>query len=277
MRIIFLCITLVLSFTPVSSDKNMSQIKVFPEGKQSIAGVIQVSHLNERNLVEYGFDAFEARSLCRALGLEIASKSQVETALSRGLETCRFGWTDEHLAVIPRINALANCGKSQIGLVPWRASVTQKFDAFCFNKSGAATQLKDATTDSPLSTSSYPETSLPPSKDPDGFLTTWAASFSSSLIPLSPSTLSYDAEPARFVSSTHSSTGAKVVLITCTCGLLLITVAVLAYIKLTRKVFLGSDKKQQQEGNIQTEEWISVKNITETTRKVQEDQTIHVD
>lgn len=48
----------------------------------------------------------------------------------------RFGWTDEHLAVIPRINALANCGKNQVGLVPWRAPVTQKFDAFCFNESG---------------------------------------------------------------------------------------------------------------------------------------------
>lgn len=53
-----------------------------------------------------------------------------------GLVFLRFGWIDEHFAVIPRIKALSNCGQSRTGLVPWRAPVTNKFDVFCFNQSG---------------------------------------------------------------------------------------------------------------------------------------------
>lgn len=48
----------------------------------------------------------------------------------------RFGWIDEHFAVIPRSNAVPYCGQNQTGLVTWRASVTRKFDVFCFNESG---------------------------------------------------------------------------------------------------------------------------------------------
>ena len=48
----------------------------------------------------------------------------------------RYGWIDEHFAVVPRVHALANCGKNRTGLVKWRASVTHKFDVFCFNESG---------------------------------------------------------------------------------------------------------------------------------------------
>lgn len=62
---------------------------VFPAKDQTIAGVFQVSYLNEQNLPEYAFNASEARSLCSSLGLVIASKAQVSEALARGLETCR--------------------------------------------------------------------------------------------------------------------------------------------------------------------------------------------
>uniref|UniRef100_A0A8C5GVV9 Link domain-containing protein n=1 Tax=Gouania willdenowi TaxID=441366 RepID=A0A8C5GVV9_GOUWI len=103
---------------------------------QSVAGVFQVTRLNDFNQPHYAFNASEARLLCLSLGVHIASKAQVETALTRGFETCRFGWIDEYLAVIPRIRALINCGKNQTGLVPWRASVKKKFDVFCFNESG---------------------------------------------------------------------------------------------------------------------------------------------
>lgn len=48
----------------------------------------------------------------------------------------RYGWIDEHFAVIPRRKALSICGQNQTGLVAWRAPVTQKFDVFCFNESG---------------------------------------------------------------------------------------------------------------------------------------------
>ncbi|XP_013882365.1 lymphatic vessel endothelial hyaluronic acid receptor 1a isoform X2 [Austrofundulus limnaeus] len=294
MTMIWLSVTSLLSIAPVFSDRNVSQIRVFPAGNQSVAGVIQVSYLNDWNQVKYAYDAVDARSLCSSLGLQIASKAQVEKALSRGLETCRFGWIDEHLAVIPRIHALANCGKNQTGLVPWRASLTQKFDVFCFNESDAATQLKDATTDSPLSTSSYSKTSTLPSEaafsqgtpseeassEEIPFKETPPEEASSKEAPsqegdwfLTPKTTIYEVEPARFVSSTHSSTGAKIVLITCTCGLLLALVAVIMYIKL-KNCSLGSDQKQQQPENIQTQEW-KCENDAETKINVQEDQKIH--
>lgn len=62
---------------------------VFPGENQTIAGVFQVSYLNDKNLPEYAFNASEARSLCLSLGMVIASKAQVKEALARGLETCR--------------------------------------------------------------------------------------------------------------------------------------------------------------------------------------------
>lgn len=62
---------------------------VFPAENQTIAGVFQVSYLNDQNLPEYAFNASEARSLCSSLGLVIASQAQVTEALARGLETCR--------------------------------------------------------------------------------------------------------------------------------------------------------------------------------------------
>lgn len=48
----------------------------------------------------------------------------------------RFGWIDEHFAVIPRSKALYACGRNQTGLVAWRTPVSQKFDVFCYNESG---------------------------------------------------------------------------------------------------------------------------------------------
>lgn len=62
---------------------------VFPAANQSIAGVFQVSRLNYLNLPTYAFNASEARRLCLALGVNIASKAEVQEALTRGLETCR--------------------------------------------------------------------------------------------------------------------------------------------------------------------------------------------
>uniref|UniRef100_A0A665UQI4 Link domain-containing protein n=1 Tax=Echeneis naucrates TaxID=173247 RepID=A0A665UQI4_ECHNA len=97
----------------------------------NIAGIFQASSLNAQNQLEYFFNASEARTLCLTLGVNIASKAQVQEALRRGLETCRFGWIDEHFAVIPRIRSLSNCGQNQKGLVTWRASVKQKFDFGC--------------------------------------------------------------------------------------------------------------------------------------------------
>ena len=61
---------------------------VFPDG-HTVAGVFQVSYKNILNQVEYAYNVSEARELCQALGVTIASNAQVKEALSRGLETCR--------------------------------------------------------------------------------------------------------------------------------------------------------------------------------------------
>uniref|UniRef100_A0A3Q4H160 Lymphatic vessel endothelial hyaluronic acid receptor 1-like n=1 Tax=Neolamprologus brichardi TaxID=32507 RepID=A0A3Q4H160_NEOBR len=138
MNIIWLCLPAALLITSALSVQmtDIRNLRVFPGFNQSIAGVMLVTSLNELNQPKYAFNASEARRLCWSLGLNIASKAQVQKALSRGLETCRFGWIDEHFAVIPRINPIPSCGRNKSGLVPWRASVKQKFDVFCFNETG---------------------------------------------------------------------------------------------------------------------------------------------
>ncbi|XP_076593917.1 lymphatic vessel endothelial hyaluronic acid receptor 1a [Chaetodon auriga] len=274
-----LCITVVLSITQVISDQNIgtSHIRVFPAMNQSIAGVFQVSFLDDLNQPQYAFNASEARRLCLSLGVNIASKAQVKEALARGLETCRFGWIDEHFAVIPRNKALSNCGRNQTGLVTWRTSVTHKFDVFCFNESDAATQWKDATTDSPLNRRHYSGQTQSPSKTASSTQNIHASS-SSTLLPSSsptPETMDNEAEPARFVSSAQGSAGGRALLITSACALLLIAIIIFAYIKIRSRV-LSSDRKQQQE-YIQTEEWTCVKNIKETKKAAPEDERIEVD
>ncbi|XP_043991452.1 lymphatic vessel endothelial hyaluronic acid receptor 1a [Gambusia affinis] len=274
MNIIWVCMSSLLAFSPVFSDENKSKIRVFPAANQSIAGVIQVSYQNNRNQLQYAFNASEARKICHSLGLSIASKAQVQEALSRGLETCRFGWTDEQIGVIPRIHALANCGRNQTGLLLWRASVTNRFDVFCFNESDALIQLKDTVTDNPLSDSEH-------ANSVNSTLTTQSASSSSTHPPSFTSTdeiKSNEVEPARFVGSAQTFAGSKVVLISCICGLLFTIISFVAYLKLGSHCHLRSEEKQQQQQDYtQTEEWISVKTIAETTKEVQEDQRIEVD
>lgn len=266
MNIIWLCIPAALFVTPAFSAQmiDTSRIRVFPAVNQSIAGLVLVTSLNKFNQPQYAFNASEARKLCSSLGLNIASRAQVDTALSRGMETCRFGWVDEHLVVIPRIQPLANCGQNKRGLVIWRVDVTQKFDVFCFNESDAAIQQRlYEVTDSPLmSTHDLGHTH---------HTTTQSTAFSSI-----PETFDNDAEPARFVSSLQGFTGVKAVLIICACALILLVIIILAYLKLRRSQ--KSDVKQQQE-HIQTEEWTCVKTITENeqaVQEVQEDERIEV-
>lgn len=52
-------------------------------------GVFQVTHINDLNVQVYAFNASNARRMCLSLGVNIATKAQVEEALRRGLETCR--------------------------------------------------------------------------------------------------------------------------------------------------------------------------------------------
>ncbi|XP_071371900.1 lymphatic vessel endothelial hyaluronic acid receptor 1a [Centroberyx affinis] len=301
MNLMWLCIMPLLSMmTLVISDQKIdtSQIRVFPATSNSIAGVFQVSYINYLNQPEYAFNASEARELCWSLGLTIASKAQVNEALTLGLETCRFGWTDEHFAVIPRIKASETCGQNKTGLVLWRTSVKKKFDVFCFNESAMVTQLKDTAADSPSTSRENPEyTPFPPEATTStsnlqststaplvkstpslslSSLLSLSVSSSASLLP-HPNSVDTEAEPPQSRSSAQGFIGvpAKALLITSTCALLLIAVAILAYIKLNNCSFLSWDVKQQEE-YIETEEWKCVKNIKDAQKDAPEEVRIEV-
>ncbi|XP_062241086.1 lymphatic vessel endothelial hyaluronic acid receptor 1a [Platichthys flesus] len=264
MNMIWLCLTAVLCFTSVIYGQSIdtSHIRVFPAMNQSIAGVFQVSSLNQLNQPQYAFSASEARSLCSSLGADMASKAQVKNALNRGLETCRFGWIDEHFVVIPRIQSLSTCGQGKTGVVTWRVSLTQRFDVFCFNESDAVTQLKDATTTSPLNSSDH-------SEQTHSIQTTQSASSSSSPRSSSssaPQTIDREAEPGRYVGSGIRSAGGKVVLITSICGLLLTAIILIVYLKSRRIGSQSLDMKQQQQESIETEDWTCVEKTKEDTQ-----------
>ncbi|KAM3626136.1 uncharacterized protein V6R79_023275 [Siganus canaliculatus] len=278
MNMIWLCITVLLSLTSISCNHIMdtSHIRVFPGANQSIAGVFQVSYVNDLSQSQYAFNASEARRLCSSLGVKMASKAQVKEALARGLETCRFGWIDEHLAVIPRNKALPICGQNQTGLVTWRAAVSKMFDVFCFNETDAEIQLKDTATDSPLSSTDNTGQTQSPSESASS---THIAHPTSSRHLTSPSpTMDTDseAEPARFVGGAQDSARATAILITSACALLFAALMTIVYIKMRKSRFLSTDIKQQQE-YIETEEWTCVKNTKETNSVAQEEERIEVE
>ncbi|XP_076879744.1 lymphatic vessel endothelial hyaluronic acid receptor 1a [Brachyhypopomus gauderio] len=116
------------------------QVTVYPK-HSSIFGVFHVSSRGA-----YAFNASVARSVCQRLGVTIADKAQVFGAFQRGFETCRFGWIDEQVAVIPRIEEKKNCGQGKVGVITWRASLGAKFDVFCFNLTDYEVQVLMSTT-----------------------------------------------------------------------------------------------------------------------------------
>lgn len=77
----------------------------------------------------------DAQEACKLLGLTLASKDQVEAAQKKGYETCSYGWVGDQFSVIPRIFPNPKCGKNGIGVLIWKASVSQKFRAYCHNSS----------------------------------------------------------------------------------------------------------------------------------------------
>ncbi|XP_008584943.1 PREDICTED: lymphatic vessel endothelial hyaluronic acid receptor 1 [Galeopterus variegatus] len=92
-----------------------------------------VTFVNKK--VDQQLNFTEAKEACRLLGLTLASKDQVEAARISGFETCRYGWVEEGFSVIPRISSNPNCGKSGVGVVIWRARLSQRFGVYCHNSS----------------------------------------------------------------------------------------------------------------------------------------------
>uniref|UniRef100_A0A4W6FDN8 Link domain-containing protein n=1 Tax=Lates calcarifer TaxID=8187 RepID=A0A4W6FDN8_LATCA len=85
---------------------------------------------------QYTLNFTAARAACLYLNVTIATKDQMEHAVLRGLETCRYGWIAEKIAVIPRLISEEKCGKGNTGLVLWYARAESKFGAYCFSASG---------------------------------------------------------------------------------------------------------------------------------------------
>ncbi|XP_010610891.1 CD44 antigen isoform X6 [Fukomys damarensis] len=92
------------------------------------AGVFHV----EKN-GRYSISRTEAADLCKAFNTTLPTMAQMEVALSKGFETCRYGFIEGHV-VIPRITPNAICAANNTGvyILP---SNTSHYDTYCFNAS----------------------------------------------------------------------------------------------------------------------------------------------
>ncbi|KAK2842691.1 hypothetical protein Q5P01_012891 [Channa striata] len=111
--------------------------KVLPSHR--VAGVFM---LIDGEIYTMNFTA--AAAACRALNVTLATSAQMERAVQLGLETCKYGWIEEKVGVIPRLKSDKKCGRGKTGVVTWFASQSMKFGAFCFN----ASDLEDAPNES---------------------------------------------------------------------------------------------------------------------------------
>ncbi|XP_048087609.1 lymphatic vessel endothelial hyaluronic acid receptor 1a [Alosa alosa] len=149
---------LLLLLLPPACSMLVHHLRRFPDAA-SVWGVFEVSQVHGGQ-PQYSFNASVARDVCLQMGVAMATKDQVDQALHHGLQTCRFGWVDEQVAVIPRLQASTLCGQNRTGLVLWRASVNLLFDVFCFNQTDHELQLHGTTTTvRPLITSASPPSS----------------------------------------------------------------------------------------------------------------------
>ncbi|KAF5897481.1 lymphatic vessel endothelial hyaluronic acid receptor 1-like, partial [Clarias magur] len=179
----------------------------------------------------YKFNATTAIDVCTRMGVSIATRAQVETAHRNGLETCRYGWVMEKIAVIPRTKENPNCGKNKTGVIAWSALPSQLFDTFCFNSTGQTetttstdsnmTTVSPGTTDAKTTTSSifksiqlnknFTGSSLPPQPISPGFNSSvLPTTFSSTVAPMTTkrsqtSTPSSSLPSARYQPSISSS------------------------------------------------------------------------
>ncbi|KAK1785316.1 hypothetical protein P4O66_018233 [Electrophorus voltai] len=136
-----LCSLLSLVLYTVSLDPSQIQAAagfsilhsctVYPENG-SISGVFIAMPKNKK----YSFNATIAREVCESLSAHIATRAEVQLANHNGLQTCRYGWVKEQIAVIPRTEKNEKCGQNKVGVITWAASPSTSFDVFCFSLTG---------------------------------------------------------------------------------------------------------------------------------------------
>ncbi|KAI2653491.1 Lymphatic vessel endothelial hyaluronic acid receptor 1 [Labeo rohita] len=157
-----LCLPLFLFASTLCLDVNQIQVPT----NDGISGVLLVQAKNN----VYSFNATTAKEACEAIKMRIANKAEVETANKNGFQTCRFGWVEEQIAVIPRTEKNEKCGKNVLGISVWRADISKMFDVYCFKPAGGRTPSNNhysiKTTHPPsiksTSTPAYTSRSLPP-------------------------------------------------------------------------------------------------------------------
>ncbi|XP_072241372.1 lymphatic vessel endothelial hyaluronic receptor 1b [Leuresthes tenuis] len=84
---------------------------------------------------QYTFNFTDAKDACQFRNVTIATRAQVEKAQQHGLETCKFGWVADQIAVVPRLTSDKKCGQGNTGVVVWYAPLHKTFGVFCFNSS----------------------------------------------------------------------------------------------------------------------------------------------
>nr|XP_038960290.1 CD44 antigen isoform X2 [Rattus norvegicus] len=109
------------------------------------AGVFHV----EKN-GRYSISRTEAADLCEAFNTTLPTMAQMELALSKGFETCRYGFIEGHV-VIPRIHPNAICAANNTGVYILLASNTSHYDTYCFNASAPLEEDCTSVTDLPNS------------------------------------------------------------------------------------------------------------------------------
>ncbi|XP_076785464.1 CD44 antigen isoform X11 [Arvicanthis niloticus] len=109
------------------------------------AGVFHV----EKN-GRYSISRTEAADLCQAFNSTLPTMAQMELALSKGFETCRYGFIEGNV-VIPRIHPNAICAANNTGVYILLTSNTSHYDTYCFNASAPLEEDCTSVTDLPNS------------------------------------------------------------------------------------------------------------------------------
>ncbi|XP_019750274.1 lymphatic vessel endothelial hyaluronic receptor 1b isoform X1 [Hippocampus comes] len=161
----------------------------------------------------YTFNFTAAPAACHSRHATVATIANVEEALRHGLETCKFGWVAEQVAVVPRLTASSKCGNGKTGLVKWNARAEQAFGVFCFTATATPPTFTSSTTTAIAP--SLPSSTSPPSYSQTTTTTTppdWTShqvpiSTSSPALPrhASSSFSSGDALPSHVITSSPTS------------------------------------------------------------------------
>ncbi|CAM4581469.1 unnamed protein product [Leuciscus chuanchicus] len=127
---VWLAFCLLFFLFPSTACLDVSQILV--PTNDGISGVLLVQSKTNK----YSFNATTASEACEAIKMRIANLDEMKTANQNGLQTCRYGWIEERIAVIPRIERNEKCGRNSSGVSVWRTDISKLFDVYCFKPAG---------------------------------------------------------------------------------------------------------------------------------------------